>query len=59
MTQSLKWHHQPDGAWQLTHALCGASSIHGIMTTQHVEYVTCLVCLEKLTRPYYQTKPTY
>lgn len=52
MARIIKWHYQPDGAWQLMYAeYCGTYGETGLMTTNHVESVTCLKCLERMTRP--------
>ena len=45
----MKWHYQPDGAWQLTHAeYCGTASRNGLHTTRVVDAVTCRHCLNKM-----------
>lgn len=58
---NLKFHYQPDGAWQLSEAeYCGTVAVNSyVYTTNMVEYVTCNKCLEKMTRPSYQTKAKY
>ncbi len=46
----MKWHYQPDGAWQLTHAeYCGTASRNGLHTTRVVGLVTCKRCLKKMS----------
>ena len=61
VNKRLKFHYQPDGSWQLSEAeYCGTIAITGyVYTTNRVEYVNCIKCLEKMTRPSYQTKPKF
>lgn len=52
MARTVKWHYRSDGAWQIMYSdYCGAWSDTGLMTTPHPESVTCLKCLERMTRP--------
>lgn len=44
----LRFHYQPDGAWQLTHALCGSHSKLGVLTTPYLKHVNCKRCLAKV-----------
>lgn len=42
----LAIHWEPSGAWQLTHAICGSSSINGILTARDKSIVDCKRCLK-------------